>query len=169
MCLYALTGLSEGIAADELLPWLDDSGVGTELLSQERELFSRGLTQVDINILSWKSESMATLAWAGHVLDGHLEQPANLTAWNRFFPRIPPAIKPLTFVRDFRLRRREEIAIQIDVHYLIHAALRHPEDWQQHKQPVPSEFNICVVEQRRTALEWLADPDTPWSEITLDT
>lgn len=161
MCLYALTGLSEGIAGTELLPWLEAEGAASELLTEEVDLFrNRRLSKRQTNALSWKSESMATLAWAGKVLDGSLLPPKEMTHWDRFFPRIPPAVSVASFLDGFSLRATSEVCLQVDIHYLTHAAIRH----EAHRV-----FNICIVEERRMALEWLVDPNRPWNEISLDT
>lgn len=167
LCEYARTGLAHDASGDSLFALLEQSGATAELGAGEEDLFFAELSEAQINELSWSTECTATLAWAGQLLDGDLLAPEKVTAWARFFPHIE--VEPAELMERFTLRRIQEIAQQLDIYYLAHAALRHPEAWSWWRRTKPSKYNIIVVEERRRALEWLVDPTTPWDDISLDT
>lgn len=164
--LYALGALFEGVDDEQIIEWLQDEGISEAVLPEEHDFLSgRELTPEDLNILSWKQESLYALCWAGS-LTPNLAFPLKECDLKDIFPLIPREVEVSKFIESFQLRSDSEIRQQQDIYYCLHHSIRHPEIWVQGS---PSDLNPSVITERRHALEWLANVDHCWDDISLDT
>lgn len=165
--LYVLGALLEGVAPEKLMSWLDAEGFASHLSPREASFLSgRRLTQAEENELSWKQESLFVLSWAGGLVE-ELGLPVAECDLTDVFPQIPRAVSVAEFMNGYRLRSRVDILLALDIHYCIHHTLRHQELWPF--SSIPGGLHETVAIERRTALEWLADANAVWDDITLDT
>jgi hypothetical protein len=86
------------------------------------------------------------------------------------FYKLMPNLTILESSKGFRgktrLREFHEVIQCCDFAYRLHWAAR---DAHLRHTPLASRLNYDLVYERRRALEWVIDPDTPWKDISLDT
>lgn len=167
MIQYALGGVGNDMDPASMRDWLEGEGISDELTDVQLAIFTRPLKKEQTNALSWRTEAVAMLCWIGGVLDDLVAPPVDLSYWDTFFPKIPPEVSTGRFYEAFGLRPREEVLDALDLYYVANWSIRHEELWDA--DTYPGARAVVVVEERRTALEWVLDPNTDWDEITLDT
>ncbi|HUO83501.1 MAG TPA: DUF4272 domain-containing protein [Thermoanaerobaculia bacterium] len=165
IALYALTGLANGADASALRGWLRDTDVYHALLLEERSHFERPLSERDLTKASWRQESLYVLGWAAKLVD-ILDLPTQECDLTPLFSKIPPEVDTGEFIRELELRPAEEILYQVDLHYCLHWAMRHPA--KVFRSRTARQLKVDVIIERRQALEWLISREE-WNEIVLDT
>jgi len=164
---YALAALADDVSSEFLKDWLSENGLFTVLSDDDRHfLEAEILSSEEINELSWKQESLWALCWAGTLVD-KLGLPTQECDLSEVFPYLPPEVEYQEFISILSIRDKWDIFEKVDLYYCLHSSYNHPELWD--KDNYPGSLKIEVLLERRLALEWVVDPNTPWQEISLDT
>ena len=164
---YALAGIADDVSPEFLKDWLSENGLYPALSDYDRHfLETKTLSSEEINELSWKQESLWTLCWIGLLVD-ELGLPIQECDLSEIFQFLPPDVEYQKFLSDFSVRNTLDIFRKVDLYYCLHSSYVHPELWD--KNTFPDGLKIEVLLERRLALEWAVDPNTPWHEISLDT
>lgn len=165
--LYALNGLANNADPELLKNWLIQENLWKDVNENEKTHFDgHNFSTEEENELSWRQESLNLLCWAGGIID-NLELPYKECDLESVFLNIPPEISANNFVKNFSVRKSVDIWSQTDLHYCIHAALRHPEIWEENTSLDKLRYEIVL--ERRQALEWMVDKSKSWDDISLDT
>lgn len=165
IALYSLAGIANGAAGGLIKEWLVDDGGWGFLSEIEQEKVSReNLVRNEINELSWKQESLYALCWCS-ALTEDMTWPISEANITDIFQFIPPEVPISEFVGSTKLVDTEQIVQQLDLYYCLHAAIVHPELWNESD----TKLKIEVILERRQALEWVCSKHISWDEISLDT
>jgi hypothetical protein len=165
--LYALAGLAHDADPLKLKNWLVEEGLWKVVLNNERSYFDGHAYNKQEEIdLSWKQESLYILCWAGSLIK-KIELPTAECNLEPIFSLVPPEIPTSKFIEEYRIRDQRDIWIQVDLHYCIHAAIKHSELWRD--RAYPGDLINEIVLERRHALEWFVDKKQIWDNISLDT
>ncbi|MDJ0759925.1 MAG: DUF4272 domain-containing protein [Woeseiaceae bacterium] len=167
VALYSLAGLANGADRRLLKDWLVAEG-GWSFLSdiEQKNLTDENLSRYELNELSWKQESLYVLCWCIAIV-GDLVWPSSEANLDVVFPSIPPEVSISEFVESAEIRSEESILQMLDLYYCIHAAVMHPELWED--QVVREDLIVEVILERRQALEWVCSETVQWDEVSLDT
>ncbi|MEC8325044.1 MAG: DUF4272 domain-containing protein [Pseudomonadota bacterium] len=165
--LYAMLGIGRDADPDLLWNWMEENGFLSFLSDAEMEIMQKEkFTEANINICSWKQESLFVLGWFVNI-ESDMGLPSEESDLDELFTMIPPEVEFQTMIDSFRLKSEESLLETLDFYYCLHAAIKHPELWESEKQMRNVKF--AAVEERRRALEWLVSADNNWDNITLDT
>ena len=162
--LYSLAGLANDADPQLLVEWLGEIGFNEFLTSREAEFFRHSLSRQEHIDLSWRTESLAALAWSVCLLD-ELALPTQVTSLDSLFPRMPPEVEYGDFASQLELRSRTALLEALDFYYCLHWLCRHRRVFSSRFE---KKLNMEVIVERRRALEWLFCEEE-WDEISLDT
>jgi hypothetical protein len=166
--LNALDGLVNDTNHKYLKRWLIDHEIWEQMAPQDQACFKAKIPANISNELSWKVESLFTLAWTcGFVSVLPPPTAQILGEMEKVYDCIPPQVECAGFISKTKVIPIQQILEELDFYYCVHAAMRHIELWDYPEQI--KRLNLGNVLERRSALEWIVDPKTPWHEITLDT
>jgi hypothetical protein len=166
--LNALDGLVNDTDPKFLKKWLKDQGIWDQMEEKDHQYFKGNISKEMLSELSWKSESLFTLAWTCG-LAAEVPPPSRevVSELKPIYDKIPPEVEVDAFVSGTELIAVKTIVEELDFYYCLDAAVRHPELWKS-----PADIgclNHGAILERRHALEWIADPKTAWHHVTLDT
>lgn len=169
IALLCLASIAQDVDPEQVLEWVQSSGADECLKSEDLFLLEAAsknkLSQETVNRLSWMQEGFYVLCWSGHIIK-KLEWPIEESDISAAQPITPPSVSPKEFIDGFKLRDELEIIKHLDLYYNLHASCLHPELWKNKRTGL--QLNVCVVEERRRALEWLCSHEE-WDEVPLDT
>jgi hypothetical protein len=149
---------------------IDDNRLEPSLAAREQELLAvlegevepeeDDLQQLLVDI-AWREEALHALLWALGLVDDL--PPDVMCPKAPAYERLAPDLNPANARGVARLRPLAELAVMLDLYYLLHWHARraqyHGDVWDYHIAP-------GVVLERRRALEWLFQ-DAPWEDVDL--
>ncbi|WP_127024968.1 DUF4272 domain-containing protein [Rheinheimera mangrovi] len=165
--LYVMLGLARDADPDLLWNWLEENEFLSFLSKDEMNILQKEqLSQEDINVCSWKQESIYVLCWFVGLAEDlpHLDVESEL---DEMFSKLPPEISFDELIESFSYRENDELLLALDFYYCLNAAIRHPEIWDDESKLKNIKF--AAVEERRRAMEWLIAKENNWDQIALDT
>jgi hypothetical protein len=165
--LYAMLGLAREADPDLLWNWMEENDFLDFLTEKEMNILQQEkFKESDINICSWKQESLFILGWFTN-LESEIGFPDSESDLDQMFTKIPPEMSFDEMIASFSPRSEEELILELDFYYCIHAAIKQPDLWKG--KNVLEKVKFAAVEERRRSLEWLVASDQNWDNVTLDT
>ncbi|MHA6824148.1 DUF4272 domain-containing protein [Ralstonia pseudosolanacearum] len=169
LALFAVVGLALGVTKDETVAWLRDESLWEELSPQEL-MFVSGSAPTERQFInaSWRSEALLILLWAlglVEALPGLAEQCDTGNIRQVFPPFADVSVKE--FVSKAQRRSDRELLDMADILLNAHWMAR---DACIHNQPMPSNLDIGIIQQRHHAINWVIGYEgLAWDEVTTDT
>lgn len=166
--LCGLGAMYEGVERQRVLGWLKQNKAisRTSASTSELELLSATkLGERELNLLSWKQESLYALCWCSNMIR-EMSAPEHEANLSNLYNRLPKAVPISEFRPALSLRPCEELYECLDRYYCLSHLAAHPELWANREK---SRLNRIIVAERRRELEWVCNHSISIDEITLDT
>jgi hypothetical protein len=164
--LYVMLGIARDADPDLLWNWMEDNDFLSFLSEDEMNILKKeAFLDEDINICSWKQESIFVLGWYGN-FESCINFPTDESDLTKIFTKIPPEVPFELMLESFQPRSESELIEELDFYYCVHAAIKHPELWKD--EQLLGRIKVAAVEERRRALEWLVSTND-WDNVSLDT
>lgn len=168
LALFSVVGLGVGSPRNEVIRWLLDNDLWTELTPQECGLFDSATPSRKALInASWRSEALAMLLWCiGHIPE--LPVADQQFELGRFQDILPPfanvsvgRFAQISYLRpDYDLTRMANDCV--DIHAEARIAKR---EGRKPRWPV----DIGIIQERHHAINWVIGYENlPWDEVTTD-
>lgn len=169
LALFGVWGLTIGVPREQVLAWLDESGLHAELTPNERTFIAnpRPAPKQLIDV-GWHAERLIVLLWALGLVD-------NLPAADEkcdvriFRDRLPPFTDESVekFVQEARLRSDDQLSRESDRIYDLHCEAV---DARRHGRLSRERVDIHVIHQRHHAISWIMGyRGQDWDVVTPDT
>ncbi len=139
----------------ELKGWFARQGLSDGMDGTEADLLSRSpanLSDRERRDLSWNGEFVRPLLWAGGMLR-YLAFPSSQGSLRRLLKLIPPEVPTRSFIESFRLRHKDEILYQTDLHYCL--AWTVVNSGESLDELIGDRADPGVVVERNRAFQWL--------------
>ena len=169
LALFGAWGLTTNAPREEVLGWLEESGLRRELTQAELSFVDAAspTRQQQINF-SWQSERIAVLLWALRLLE---ELPdADMQCDTGIFQRLLPPFteeSPEAFVDRAELRPESELRKYAQSTFDLHSWAY---DAVSRNVPPRHPVDIEVIQERHHAINWVTGYEgLAWDEVTTDT
>lgn len=163
LCLNVILCMAHGFNRSRGRDWLSREGLLGKLSEKERAFLETG--KGDTYRLKAEVEALWALVWSLHIAD-------ELDFWAdcaddlvHRMPNLHVGQSSEAFRKAAKLRSPDEILQALDLAYCLHWAVR-----QAHleRKAAPAGLDPESVEERRHALEWIAD-EIGWDDVAMDT
>lgn len=151
--LSYLNCLASGMSSkEEIESFLNRTSLWDKMSSTEKEFFKKEeLTDDDINIITWRAESIWMLLWVLQKIKT-MDFPVNEIPPQEIFPHLPSFLAdPDEFIGSATTRPASEILDYSDLIFRLFWALQHPKE-----KALPIPLNISVAYERYNAIFWAA-------------
>ena len=169
LALFAAWGLTTEAPREEVLGWLEDSGLKAELTKAEQAFVNatKPTPQQKTNF-SWQAERIAVLLWALLLLE-KLPEPDAQCDTSVFQDLLPPFTEesPESFIARARLRPEGELVEYARSTLDLHAWAR---DAKLRKAAPRRPVDLEVIQERHHAINWIVGYEgLSWDLVTTDT
>ncbi|MEZ5471643.1 MAG: DUF4272 domain-containing protein [Marinicella sp.] len=166
--LAALLQLNFEAPNDFIAGYIKENGLWEYMTHEEEQILETNydnLTEQEKINLYWNIETVWALAWVGkkhNVLTFNTGVENSLAD---MLPNFQQNESAENFINNFSIRKEKEIFIELDKFYRAHWFARNL-DLNGKTSPA---VNMDFIMERRKALEWVANANEDWDEISLDT
>jgi hypothetical protein len=169
LALFGAWGLSTNAPREDVLGWLEESGLRRELTQAELSFVdATSLTRQQRIKLGWHAERIAVLLWALGLLERLPD--ADVQCDTGIFQKLLPPFtdeSPEAFVGRAELRPENELRTYAQSTFDLHSWAR---DAMRRNVPPRQPVNIEVVQERHHAINWVTGYEgLAWDEVTTDT
>jgi hypothetical protein len=165
-CLYAVVGAAMEGDPSDYKTYLGEHDLWNQVSPDEKSFLSSDCSdrQSVVNF-TWRSEAMFLLMWAGGLFKG-LPLPRREADTGEIVSKYPTG-SPWPFIRELRLRPKDQILDASDLIYRLHWAT---DQARLEGKPAPAELHPGVVQEWHHAINWLTRyEDQDWDDVTTDT
>lgn len=166
--LAALLQLHFGAPRDFIEKYITDYKLIGSLSPIEKKILQKGYENLNeqekVNFF-WTIEAIWALAWVGKKINSLSFNTSADDTLVSMFPNFQESESPKKFIDNFEIRSEKEIYIELDKFYRVHWFARNNKIIGK-KSP---QADLDIIMERRKALEWAANSNEEWDEISLDT
>lgn len=165
--LYGLIHVAHGArSSNEMMTYFTKYDLWKHVSTEEREyLEKKTRTSEEDNGITWRIENLNVLLWALGNFET-LSLPVNTCDLTKYKTLPGPDADPTGWIRDAKLRNKEEILNETDRVYRMHWATR---EATLKGKPGPAGLSDDIVMERHFALNWLTMYADDWDDIRTDT
>ena len=150
---------------EKVISFLKDQKLWDSVSNDEKELFSKELSDKEHINISWRSEAIWLLLWVINKVDT-VDLPNEEISISQILELLPDFMTDTKdFVQFATIRTVSEILDLSDLTYRLHWATRHTEL----NNLETLDLNSSIVQERHYAINWVTYYEDNWDDITTDT
>ena len=150
---------------DKVITFLKEQELWDSVSDDEKELFSKELSDKEHINISWRSEGIWLLLWVIKKVDT-IDLPKEEISISQILEILPDFMTDTKdFVQSATIRNVSEILDLSDLTYRLHWATRHTEL----NNLEALDLNSSIIYERHYAINWVTYYEDSWDDITADT
>ena len=150
---------------DKVIDFLKEQDLWNSVSNDEKELFSKELSDQEHVNISWRSEAIWLLLWVINKVDT-VYIPSEEVSIPQILELLPDFMTDTKdFVKSTTMKTVSEILDLSDLTYRLHWATRHTEL----NNLETLDLNSSIVQERHFAVNWVTYYEDNWDDITTDT
>ena len=150
---------------DKVIDFLKEQDLWNSVSNDEKELFSKELSDQEHVNISWRSEAIWLLLWVINKVDT-VYIPSEEVSIPQILELLPDFMTDTKdFVKNATMKTVCEILDLSDLTYRLHWATRHTEL----NNLETLDLNSSIVQERHFAVNWVTYYEDNWDDITTDT
>jgi hypothetical protein len=150
---------------DKVIDFLKEQDLWNSVSHDEKELFSKELSDKEHINISWRSEAIWLLLWVINKVDT-IDLPNEEVSIPQILELLPDFMTDTkNFVQSATIKSVSKILDLSDLTYRLHWATRHTEL----NNLETLDLNSSIIQERHYAINWVTYYDDNWDDITTDT
>jgi hypothetical protein len=150
---------------EEVIKFLKEQELWDSVSNDEKDLFSKELSDREHINISWRSEAIWLLLWVIKKVDT-LDLPTEEVSISQILELLPEFMTDTKdFVQSATIKSVSEILDLSDLTYRLHWATRHTEL----NNLETLDINSSIIQERHYAINWVTYYEDNWDDITTDT
>ena len=150
---------------DKVITFLKEQGLWNSVSNDEKELFSKELSDEEHINISWRSEAIWLLLWVINKIET-IDLPNEEVSIPQILEMLPSFMTDTkNFVQSATIRKISEILDLSDLTYRLHWATRNTEL----NKTEELDLNSSIISERHYAINWVTYYEEDWDDITTDT
>jgi Domain of unknown function (DUF4272) len=149
----------------KVINFLQEQDLWNSVSHDEKELFSKELSDKEHINISWRSEAIWLLLWVINKVDT-IDLPNEEVSIPQILELLPDFMTDTKdFVQSATIKKISEILDLSDLTYRLHWATRHTEL----NNLETLDLNSSIIQERHYAINWVTYYEDNWDDITTDT
>ena len=150
---------------DNVIAFLNEQELWDNVSNDEKQLFSKQLSDKEHINISWRSEAIWLLLWVIKKVDT-IDLPEDEVSIPQILQLLPDFMtETKDFVQSATIRTVSEILDLSDLTYRLHWATKHSEL----NNLEIFDLNSSIIQERHYAINWVTYYEENWDDITTDT
>jgi len=150
---------------EEVITFLREQELWDSVSNDEKDLFSKELSDKEHINISWRSEAIWLLLWVINKVDT-IDLPNEEVSISQILELLPEFMTDTKdFVQSATIKSVSEILDLSDLTYRLHWATRHTEL----NNLETLDLNSSIIQERHYAINWVTYYEDNWDDITTDT